>query len=415
MKMRKLLGLLLMGAAMFSSCGNDHEDLYDPNAVALMKANEYAKAFVKEFGKIDPNHTWGFGDVLSSRATLSNANDWYKKMELPSRIMPEEVEKVKAYFGNPSNYKSPSVKVNWSDFFVQHVYKGEAKYTPKDYSNNPEGTNTSEITGSDKMNQLHSGVDMEHLEVIENFNNGSGGTKDVFLSDTEKYQEGICLKTNSGTLQFAYANSNDSNNGKLYYDYIVQEIDGNYYVAFDYKCESNTAKVEADGIYNDWIIKISPAVYKNNEISKVYRIIAEDLGTADDFDFNDVVFDVAFNAYGTGVQVTVQAAGGTLPLCINGFEVHELLGVDTNVMVNTGESKKDVAIFKLEGIKKLSDIVVTVDNQKVGVYQLNTEVGSAPQMICVDTNFEWPAERENINNKYNEFKTYVGNQEAVWY
>ena len=413
--MKKILGFLMLGAVMLSSCGNNVEDLYDPNAEALKKVNEYSKAFVKQFGNIDPNHTWGFGSQLGSRGTLSNANQWYETMEIPARITDEEIAKVKAYFENPSNYKLPSVQVNWSDFFVQQVYKGESKYYPLDFSNNPEGAPAGEIVGSDKMNQLQSGSDMEHLEGIDNFNNGSGGEKEVYVNGTDKYIEGICLKHNSGTLQFAYTNSDDMDNGKLYYDYIVQEIDGAYYVAFDYKNEKKSAYVEADGVYTDWIVKISPAVYKNNEKSRVCRIIAEDLGAVGDFDFNDVVFDVAFNTFGEGVQVTVHAAGGTLPLKINGVEVHELFGVSVNEMVNTGKLSKDVAIFKLEGIYSLNQIQVTVEDQNVGVYQLETEVGGAPQMICVDPTFGWAAERQNIEEKYPDFKEYVKNQSAVWY
>ena len=76
---------------------------------------------------------------------------------------------------------------------------------------------------------------------------------------------------------------------------------------------------------------------------------------------------------------------------------------------------KSKSFFRIPDVWNLNGIKLTVDNQKVGVYQLNTEVGSAPQMICVDTNFEWPAERENIKAKYNEFETYVGNQSTVWY
>jgi hypothetical protein len=70
------------------------------------------------------------------------------------------------------------------------------------------------------------------------------------------------------------------------------------------------------------------------------HVMAEDLTAEDpgDLDFNDVVIDVIRQS-ATQVKIRLQAAGGTLPLRINGdnnWEVHLLFGVDTKCMVNTG-------------------------------------------------------------------------------
>ena len=76
---------------------------------------------------------------------------------------------------------------------------------------------------------------------------------------------------------------------------------------------------------------------------EVVRVVAEDLtaSAGNDFDFNDVVFDVELKDNNV-VYVYVRAAGGTLPLYIGegneAFEVHELFGQDTNMMINTGGS-----------------------------------------------------------------------------
>ena len=84
-----------------------------------------------------------------------------------------------------------------------------------------------------------------------------------------------------------------------------------------------------DGDYSDWIVRIVPAKY-----IKAQRIMAEDLTVSGgDFDFNDVVFD-AVTVNGATV-VTLQAAGGTMPLYIEDNEVHELFGVSQSTMVNT--------------------------------------------------------------------------------
>lgn len=85
------------------------------------------------------------------------------------------------------------------------------------------------------------------------------------------------------------------------------------------------------------------------------RIMAEDLNADasveegdpedSDWDFNDVVIDVKFTGENTA-KIRLVAAGGTLPLRINGenggniLEVHDLFGVATDIMVNTGAEAK---------------------------------------------------------------------------
>ena len=162
--------------------------------------------------------------------------------------------------------------------------------------------------------------------------------------------------------------------------------------------------------YSDWIVKISPAVYTN-----AYRIIAEDLGDSDDFDFNDVVFDVATN--GGATIITLQAAGGTLPLYIevggDSREVHELFGVSNTTMVNTdaGATKAPV-MYRVNGTGAVN---IKVEGQNAEVYTLKAEIGKAPQKIRVETRYEWTAERQDINDKYPGFADWVADPTANWY
>ena len=418
-KMKKLLGLLLFAAAMFSSCGNDLEDLYDPHAAALLKANKYSKAFVQQFGAINPNHTWGFSGLMS-RGADQQSNQWYSYVTLPDRITPAEEEKVTAYFQNTSNY-SKNTQVDFSDFFVQQVHKGTTEYTVYDYTNG-ENTNGT-IVGSDKMDQLSVGTDLNNIEAVPNFNAGGKASEQrvqVSNDQNDVYYEGIAMMVDSHSSFFAYKNSQVTNGVALYYDYIVLEIDGSYYVGFDYKCESNDAFVKADGVYDDWIVKITPVRYNN-----VYRIIAEDLGDTDDFDFNDVVFDVKFvyrwenNVNDNVAEITLIAAGGTLPLSIcygdQEVEVHEMFGVNSNVMVNTGAgASANKVTFDLIGCTNLNDIKVKVGGQEAAYY-LKAEVGKAPQMLCVGTDYVPTKERQGIDEKYPKFKEYVNNPAVKWY
>lgn len=381
MKMKKLLGLLLMGAAMFSSCGNDHEDLYDPNAAALMKANEYSKAFIAKFGNIDPNHTWGFGDALASRASEPGAADNPSKYNMvhPTGITAVEKQLVTQWF--KENRNPVSIDLDWTDFWIQQV------------SSNSEYTN--------KISYLK----LNNDEDVQRFNNSPSDGLIMYMTNT--------LSSN-----FSYQDSHNSE--RIYNKYVICEINGEYYVGFDYCSNKVGEEIPADGYYWDWILKITKANFKN-----MTRVIAEDLGTTDDFDFNDVIFDVKFmkeQINGQDVnyaEITLIAAGGTLPLSIcsetQEFEVHEKFGVSTNEMVNTGSGVNcEEVTFRLDGCASIYDIKIKVESEEA-MYYLTSYKGKAPQLICVGTDYLPTKERQSISDKYPMFMEYVSGPTVSWY
>ena len=137
-----------------------------------------------------------------------------------------------------------------------------------------------------------------------------------------------------------------------------------------------------------------------DEIQYAVRIICEDLGASDDFDFNDVVFDALIKDGKTYIKVL--AAGGTLPLTVAGKEVHEIFGVGTKTMVNTQPNKhnatktdkQEFVIDQAYSSYKDIPVMVGVDANanpmtNEGMTTLKAEKGAAPQKIAVDTNFEW--------------------------
>ena len=164
------------------------------------------------------------------------------------------------------------------------------------------------------------------------------------------------------------------------------------------------------------------------------RIIGEDLTPGvTDWDFNDVVFDVKFS--GTTADCTLLAAGGTLPLRIytvanetnpeqNYVEVHDLFGVKTNVMVNTGGISTTVNLtptFTVTGVdssKKGKDIIIkvnkgTVDNPNW--VELTAVKGQPAAKLAVTKDFTICTERQNINDIYERFKDWVNNPKIIWY
>lgn len=394
--MKKILGFVMMTAVMLSSCGNDHEDLYDPAMAAKLKANQYAEAFHAMYGDIAPNHTWGFGFSLGSRAGWMdvNANMWGDYVEVPAPLTENQKNLVTRWF--ESNKNPISTPVQWCDYFAQQVSSSEyAK--GMDYICDGDGTH------------------------LNNFNAGDQGTTNVWAGELTdptnpnskvKYDDKILYVKGGNTLSYT---CKISNGDLVCRDFVIvpgsiidASLDGMFFLGFDYSTPHNPA-VEADGYYNDWIIKLTPCEYV-----KTYRIIAEDLGTIGDFDFNDVVFDAYID--GNDAVVTLQAAGGTLPLTVAGKEVHELFGVETNVMVNTGVgAAKAPVMFRVPNCNNIDNIQIVVNDPETSTYTLSVATGEAPQKICVDPSYEITSERQRISVKYPKFLDYVKDPSVKWY
>ena len=142
------------------------------------------------------------------------------------------------------------------------------------------------------------------------------------------------------------------------------------------------------------------------------RIIAEDLCAeeAGDFDFNDVVLDVKFDA--NNAYLRLMAAGGTLPLRIAGkdeWEVHKLFKVNENVMVNTGHNNhyavKPVEFRLGSGIADAAAANnITLEVYKNNTWQKLTAVKGEPaSKLAVGVDYEWLDERTSIKDSYTKF------------
>ena len=157
----------------------------------------------------------------------------------------------------------------------------------------------------------------------------------------------------------------------------------------------------ADGYFSDWIVRII-AAEKKKEIKEEGRIICEDLGTSDDFDFNDIVFDATIYTDGT-CDITILAAGGTLDVTVAGEDIHSHTGKMT--------TKCNYALPTKTGYSHLIDIpiVVTTTNSagEITSYALHCQQGAAPQKICVPKTYKWCTERTHIDEAYPDFKHWV--------
>lgn len=423
--MKKILFVGITALAM-ASC--THDD-YAP----VSKQEQYQAVFEKEFGAVNPNVNWGFtpqqvftfdenGKLIGTRAANPNSNQWADYLTVPTKLNDAQKEVVRKWFQNNPNPQGQ--KVNWSDFFVEQVYKGgkntEGSKTLETYEVLKDGvvpqTGGSKITGSNQMDWLACGSKKDH---VNNFNGADGDIMYMYDSSTD------CFGFHESHGDKYYDDSYVLISG----DQIDKSVAGMYFVGFDYKMQkydNGDTRVNPDGYYSDWIVRIAPAL---SAPGKAKRVMVEDIIDSDlksvqtsDWDFNDAVFDVRFEGWGNDrcAVITLHAAGGTKSLTIGGVgakgkEVHEALGVETGTMVNTGNgATRPVAIFRIP-------VAANMDNANlipvyVGAQELTAQQGEATQKLCVPTDVKWMKERVQFINSYDQFKVYVNsNTPDNWY
>ena len=237
--------------------------------------------------------------------------------------------------------------------------------------------------------------------------------------------------------------------------------------------------VERDWIFNDWIIKISQGINSAVPVSELQNaspsawiLAGEDLGSGFDIDYNDVVVKVERLAGENKVRVTPLAAGGTLAsylffgtTCIG--EIHQLLdasparsgsyqpinlsgdlheplqSVEVNVAQDWGLTEdmskaNNMGGFTIRVLPAGTKPMAKVLNLDDPAFDKATTVkapqqGEAPYIICVPyaykltnhpepglseaTVWEWPGERINIAEVYEEFEAWAHDKTAKkdWY
>ena len=263
---------------------------------------------------------------------------------------------------------------------------------------------------------------------------------------------------------------------KFYIVYLKGDGYEGYYLGCDFESYGPNKNniVPANGVCNDWIIKIN----NMGDITNMNpcRIMCEDLGgdgnkvtigntvKASDIDYNDIVIDVDNKSLSTTVTITLQAAGGTLPLAVVYddvplFETHAMFekdwdwseakqngtqNINYSIMYNTslsGDSNMREApsrtytlYFNNTGSdgphkKNLSAKEFELSKLHLMVYRLGLDAylkgnsnftqaewvdlgnydGIAPLKICVPTTVDWLQERVSIKEGYPNFSDWVKN------
>lgn len=202
---------------------------------------------------------------------------------------------------------------------------------------------------------------------------------------------------------------------------------------------------------NDMLFIINGEVVPETEVEElnknVYNVqswilAAEDLGQADDYDFNDVVVGISHlttnNVAANYFTVTPLAAGGTLPVylkydgqTVGGQEFHQFFGMLSDEMVNTSsldtKFPEPIKIELGEDAFTLEDILgglgnngnnagkfsIEVENAN-GTVQLTTGKSLAPEILILNRSWRWPKERFHIKRVYSKFDEWVKDTSVKW-
>lgn len=422
--MFKGMALLTMGFA-FVACS--HETVYDENHADKERTFDYEQAFTKEFGTIAKGHKWGFDQTTGSktRTAVTSTNEYW--------IIPENcwggsqnkegwnATAIRTMFenrGKTGGILSDLTDFSFRNYFLQHVKKAQGKGggQVKKAVNRLEAYNSK----------------IGDWEAVTNFNgaDNSNGTFQVTAENTyfyaPKYKsaDGTTLMADMGGAAFT---TNDNDNPAKDKRFRLLNTDGTYNYNYGFIRTTAYHKDLKRNIENEpflifelpaknegdtplyWVIRLGVAELSSepNPIVAEGRVFCEDMG-ANDFDFNDVVFDATIMNTGV-INIKVLAHGGKLPIAIDGVNV--TLGQMTNTGVNEADYQ-EFTIAAVDGKAKYASIdaipvTVNPNGDASNSYNLEAKVGTAPQKICTPIGTLWPLEYKKISDAYSPFNEWV--------
>jgi hypothetical protein len=348
---------------------------------------------------IDDTSCFGYHDSGSSNQSSANPNH-NDKMALVSAAT---IDAWAAQNGNPGE----AVVDDWNrsfmgfDLALKEGAQAQSNVAAK-YNDGPESYNYAMING--EIVSINGGDNII-------FNN-----KNIYYLDTNKnmYVAAESMTLQDNEIQAEYRVGGDYKGKYINVDKFVALLNDGWLPVKDKNFREWVKVGKSDGYFSDWIVTLTEAKRQDPPRNYTICVIGEDLtvGGSDeedlgaDFDFNDVVFDVALGE--TETWVRLKAAGGTLPLTIDGIEVHGKFGVNTNVMVNTGAGpQKDYVEFKLNNVytdAKDIPVYVTKGGRQV---ELTAVQGEPASKIGVKPSYVWCKERVGVVEQYPHFTEWV--------
>ena len=183
------------------------------------------------------NFYFGGNKIAGSRGCDVNGNMW--GAEMPEYPTEEEKAGILEYVRN-----NPGASVEWPGytcFYVQHVISAHNKYSYKDWNNALHDN----IDGSTHLNELQIKENNGNYTHVNNFNEG-------------KCDNAVTHNSALMTEGFQGARTHESYGGANVDNWRLFYWNGNYYLGIDYMMVNGSGKIDANGIYDDWIMKIIP-------------------------------------------------------------------------------------------------------------------------------------------------------------
>ena len=211
------------------SCSS--EDLETTGNILTQNAQKYGTH------SSEVNLYFGGNKIVGTRACDVSGNLW--GAEMPEYPTDEEKAGILDYVRN-----NPGASVEWPGytcFYVQHVISAHNKYSYKDWNNALHDN----IDGSTHLNELQIKENNGNYTHVNNFNEG-------------KCDNAVTHNSALMTEGFQGARTHESYGGANVDNWRLFYWNGNYYLGIDYMMVNGSGKIDANGIYDDWIMKIIP-------------------------------------------------------------------------------------------------------------------------------------------------------------
>lgn len=436
----------VIGLLSLTSC-NNNENLYDPvKSDALLKA-EYSAKFFAKFGNVPTDYSWDatstYPQYKSTRAGegLISNNEWY---EVDNNTLTWLNNKLPEKKNNKKLGKSFFMQVPRNPFTIIPIYQGEAglewelhmvigeKEAMEDIrvwgkSENIQYKSKSNSSWKD-VSTLTAGTDQNTIgkaavqakKYTFDYSSRAGETMYFYLLITKGSKDG------------AYANV-DTKQSSLN-EMILALTDCPRPANIDKEnevmviaCEDANLK-DSDWDMNDVVFLVygdpkipQPVDIEEDERTKITstRYMIEDLGSTDDFDFNDIVLDVtqevveklitengvliSTEEVSKSQKATLRHLGGTIPFSLWIGDT-QLFNNEPGQMGKTfADGEREFILANKEWDPKTNNIRVTVRdlNNKELVHEYKfPENGAAPMIIAVPLDTEWMSERTSITSEW---------------
>ena len=482
MSFKKLIyvGSMAIMGLTFTACS--HDDFIDENAPVNNVKAEYAANFVKKYGAIDPNQTWDFstsetiyhipshGSAIRTRGGESfnfAANTSESSIIVEKSVLEWMYTNMPKGKNNQGMGKAFYMTVPNNPFTIAPIYQGCASYYWElwmcvdgigEYKIWSKGENFSYQDlgdGADDWTELGVGQDGLAKDKNGKFSHEAvkapaytftnlpvGNTMSFYLKvwkngggyelGWDAYQDNLIHPNQNKPLTYFSTDIDNCRMISLTQAQRPAAVPEGYDVTI-IGCEDGTDKDFEDLVFMVYGKPVPPTErVEESEKYKVKRYFMEDLGTTDDFDFNDVVVDVQYdrkkvtikydNTTGEELgrieeslpdQAIVRATGGTMDFTLTiGNTTWTKSGHKTATeMWNTGWGGANINYeavldepFEVSGYNAdLNNIsVAVIDKGNSGVVKTITfpKKGEAPMIIAVNEDQLWMKERVSVPDSW---------------